>query len=233
MKSAQSLLAIIATLLLHLGLVAAVVVGLSAGRNKPAEALPIAVELLPPPAAAEVSPPAPPPEEKRAPIKPAVKPKPLPKPGPTAAPKLAAAKTPPAPAPSAPDSRAAPESPAPAASAPPASPAPTAPTASTAPSAPPVKTGVSIPASYAASNRKPDYPTLSRRYEEQGTVVLRVLVKADGTAGAVEIKSSSGYRLLDESARNTVQSWRFNPAAEDGKPITEWYQISIPFKLQN
>jgi protein TonB len=30
-----------------------------------------------------------------------------------------------------------------------------------------------------------------------------------------------------------VQSWRFNPATSDGKPIAEWYQVSIPFKLQN
>ena len=98
--------------------------------------------------------------------------------------------------------------------------------------APPAKTGVSIPATYAASNRKPDYPAMSRRYEEQGTVVLRVLVQADGRAGAVEIKSSSGYARLDESAKATVQTWRFHPATSDGKPIAEWYQLSIPFKLQ-
>ncbi|MDB5727234.1 MAG: fhaB [Noviherbaspirillum sp.] len=74
---------------------------------------------------------------------------------------------------------------------------------------------------------------MSRRYEEQGTVVLRVLVKSDGTAGAVEIKSSSGYPLLDESAKATVRTWRFNPATSDGQPIAEWYQVPIPFKLQN
>lgn len=64
-------------------------------------------------------------------------------------------------------------------------------------------------------------------------MVLRVLVKADGTAGAVEILTSSGYPLLDESARTTVQTWRFKPATIDGKPVAEWYQVPIPFKLQN
>ena len=98
---------------------------------------------------------------------------------------------------------------------------------------PPVKTAVSISASYAASNRKPDYPAISRRYEEQGTVILRVFVNTDGSAGAVQIKSSSGFPLLDQAARDAVQSWHFQPATVDGKPIAEWYQIPIPFKLQN
>ncbi|MEC5217028.1 protein TonB [Actimicrobium sp. GrIS 1.19] len=97
---------------------------------------------------------------------------------------------------------------------------------------PPVKTAVSLSASYAAANRKPVYPAMSRRYEEQGTVVLRVLVNPDGSAGAVQIKTSSGYPLLDAAARDAVQSWRFQPATMDGKAVAEWYQIPIPFRLQ-
>lgn len=95
------------------------------------------------------------------------------------------------------------------------------------------KTSVSIPASYAASNHKPDYPKLSQRFGEQGTTVLRVLVQSDGSAGEVQIRKSSGYELLDEAARTALRSWRFNPATSDGKAIAEWYQIPIPFTLQN
>lgn len=62
---------------------------------------------------------------------------------------------------------------------------------------------------------------------------LRVFVKAEGTAGAVEVVSPSGYPLLDESAKSTVQTWRFNPATVDGKPVGEWYRVTIPFKLQD
>lgn len=95
------------------------------------------------------------------------------------------------------------------------------------------KTGASIPASYADSNRKPVYPLLSRRQEEQGTVLLRVMVKANGTAGDIHVRRTSGYPLLDESALNAVQNWRFTPASVNNKPIAEWYQIAIPFKLHN
>jgi protein TonB len=58
-------------------------------------------------------------------------------------------------------------------------------------------------------------------------------VNADGPAGQIEIKSSSGYPLLDESAKTAVQTWRFNPGTSDGKPVADWFLIPIPFKLQN
>lgn len=107
------------------------------------------------------------------------------------------------------------------------------PTTATAAPAAAAKTSVSIPASYAASNRKPDYPKLSQRFEEQGTTVLRVLVQSDGSAGEVQIKKSSGHELLDASARIALRSWRFSPATSDGKAIAEWYEIPIPFTLEN
>jgi protein TonB len=99
-----------------------------------------------------------------------------------------------------------------------------------APAAAP-RTEVSISASYGASNVKPTYPRMSQRLSEQGQVTLRVMVKRDGTAGAVEVKSSSGYPRLDQAAIEAVKTWRFNPATVDGKSIDEWYIVPIPFKL--
>ena len=96
-----------------------------------------------------------------------------------------------------------------------------------------MRTGVSIPARYAATNRKPVQPAVSRRYGEQGTVTLRVLVRADGSAGAVEIRTSSGFPMLDEAARDAVKVWRFIPATRDGEPVTEWYLVPVTFTLRN
>jgi protein TonB len=238
MKTAFSPVALISALLLHAALVVTLLLGLSKGPHKPAKQLPIAVQLLPPPA--ENTPPAPlpmaatpsppsPEEQKRPQPKRIVKPKPSVKPRetPAVSPVAKAPETPvetkPAPPPETSGLSAAPT----VAAAPPTPPAPPA------PPSPPVKTGVSISASYAATNRRPDYPTLSKRYDEQGTVMLQVLVKADGTAGEVKLKSSSGHPLLDKAAMSAVQSWRFNPATSDGKPIAEWYLVPIPFTLQN
>ncbi len=94
-----------------------------------------------------------------------------------------------------------------------------------------VKTGVSISASYAKNNQKPEYPAKSRRFNEQGTVVLMVLVLEDGTAGKVDIKNTSGFPLLDESAKIAVLKWHFIPSKIDGRPINEFYTLSIPFTL--
>lgn len=94
-----------------------------------------------------------------------------------------------------------------------------------------VKTGVSIPAHYAASNRKPRYPSLSIRMEEEGTVLLRALIRADGRASKVQIGKSSGHPLLDESALNAVRDWHFSPASVNNHPVDEWYQLPVTFRL--
>lgn len=106
-------------------------------------------------------------------------------------------------------------------------------TAQSAPpnSAKPVTTAIYIPADYAAGNRPPDYPALSRRYQEEGTVILRVLVRADGRAGQIEVGTSSGYPLLDQAARQAVQSWRFAPATNNGQAVSDWFLLPIRFTL--
>jgi protein TonB len=79
----------------------------------------------------------------------------------------------------------------------------------------------------------PTYPTKSIRLNEQGTVLLEVLITADGKAGAVEIKKSSGFERLDRAAVEAVKQWKFNAATLDGKPIDRWHLVPITFKLEN
>lgn len=230
MKFSASLVAFAATVLLHLGFVAAVVHSLAENQERTVQQAPVSIELVrQAQAASEPTPPAaspaPPPQQDMKPAK--AKPRVASKP--EAAPHVTAT-APAAIPPTAFESKS--QSAASAAISPPTS----TPTHATSPPiaqpAQPTRTGASE-AAYASSNRPPPYPRLSRVNEEEGRVVLRVLVKADGTAGEVEILASSGYRLLDESARTTVQTWRFKPATIDGKPVAEWYQVPIPFKLQN
>jgi protein TonB len=217
---------------LHVAVIVIVSLGLLKHSHDDVEKPPVIIELVRPK-------PEPPPPPKPEPPKPEPpKPKP-PKPEPVRpepprpAPPAPVPTPPPAPSPavSVPETKPAPQPPEPApAPAPRPAPVPQAPPA---PPAPPAKTDVSISASYSASNAKPVYPTMSKRMGEQGTVMLRVLVKSDGSAANVEVKSSSGFPRLDQSAVEAVKSWRFNPATLDGKPVDEWYQVPIPFKLQN
>ena len=82
-------------------------------------------------------------------------------------------------------------------------------------------------------NPKPIYPTLSRRLGEEGKVVLRVRVTAQGSALNVEIKQSSGHPRLDEAARAAVEQWRFVPARQGGEAIESTVLVPLHFALDN
>jgi protein TonB len=225
MISLRSGASISATVLLHVILACLFMLGLMEHTITPPDAPPVLVELMqsqPTPKTIEqpVAKPIPVPPRPQPVAAPAPTPQPQPLPSKVTTPTEVAQAAPVAPVSA------------------PTAPTPPAPTRVEAPPAPapvtaPSRTDVSIPASYSASNQKPIYPNMSKRLGEQGTVVLRVLVKADGSAGEVEVKSSSSYPRLDQAAIDAVKTWRFNPAKIDGKATDEWYQVPIPFKLQS
>ncbi|MEQ1516363.1 MAG: TonB family protein, partial [Usitatibacteraceae bacterium] len=63
-------------------------------------------------------------------------------------------------------------------------------------------------------NPAPAYPALSRRMGEQGRVIVRVFVDANGAANHLEIKTSSGSQRLDAAALDAVRRWKFLPAKQ-------------------
>ena len=73
---------------------------------------------------------------------------------------------------------------------------------------------------------------MSRRMGEQGKVVLRVLIDAQGVPQQVELKQSSGYERLDQQALETVQRWRFVPGKRNGVPEAMWNVVPIQFVLE-
>ena len=82
------------------------------------------------------------------------------------------------------------------------------------------------------NNPPPRYPPLSRRLGEQGKVVLRVRIEVDGTASQAEIHTSSGYARLDQTALQTVLTWRYVPGTRNGVPEAMWFNIPINFVLE-
>lgn len=97
---------------------------------------------------------------------------------------------------------------------------------------------VAVKASTAASfdagylnNPAPRYPVMAFRQKAQGTVIVRAEVLPDGKSGQVVLHQSSGFKSLDDAAVQTVKTWRFRPATEDGKPVKQWVNIPITFSL--
>jgi protein TonB len=66
---------------------------------------------------------------------------------------------------------------------------------------------------------------------EEGTVRLRVHVLPDGRTDQVDIRGSSGFPRLDESARMTVLRWRFIPGRRGSEAVASWVIVPIHFNL--
>ncbi|HEX5802946.1 MAG TPA: energy transducer TonB [Azospira sp.] len=82
-------------------------------------------------------------------------------------------------------------------------------------------------------NPRPAYPPMSRRQNEEGKVVLRVRVSAQGLPLAVEVRQSSGFARLDEAARKAVERWRFVPARQGDEAIESSVLVPLNFTLSN
>ncbi len=81
-------------------------------------------------------------------------------------------------------------------------------------------------------NPKPEYPSLSRKRSQQGTVILEVKVRQDGSVADVSLSKSSGFGLLDKSAMKTVYRWKFIPGSHNGRPVGMKVLVPIQFVLQ-
>lgn len=200
-------------LTLHAGVLLALARGDAPSPLPPPIAM--SIELLAPPAIVRAVAPAPR----------NVVPRPLAQPRPVAPPVPAVAEPAPLPAP---PSRPESAEPAPAA-APAATPAPIA----AAPAAPvSAPTPPRFDAAY-LDNPVPAYPPLARRMGEQGRVLLRVLVSAEGAPQQVELKHGSGSPRLDQAALEAVRRWRFIPARQGVESVAAWVLVPIAFNLES
>jgi protein TonB len=82
------------------------------------------------------------------------------------------------------------------------------------------------------NNDAPTYPLLARRRNYEGTVVLDVLVRRDGTVESIRLARSSGHQSLDRSARKAVREWTFHPGKRGDEAVEMWVTIPIRFQLR-
>ena len=136
----------------------------------------------------------------------------------------------PTPAPNAPTGVLTPQPPAPPIDAPVAeTAAPAAP-----PAAPPAPPSIQLPSSDAdyLQNPRPAYPAISKRLGEQGKVIVRVYIGADGLPQRAELSKSSGYDRLDQLSISTVMRWKFVPGKRNGVPTAMSYNVPFNWVLE-
>jgi protein TonB len=79
--------------------------------------------------------------------------------------------------------------------------------------------------------RKPvaKYPAAARALKQRGVVTLRALIDASGHAHEVNVYRSSGYRLLDDAAREAALDALYKPYTENGLAVPVYVLIPIEF----
>jgi periplasmic protein TonB len=88
--------------------------------------------------------------------------------------------------------------------------------------------GVSVPRPI--YDPDPEFSEEARKAKYQGTVMLQLVVDADGLPRNIQITRSLGMGL-DEKAIETVGTWRFEPARKNGHPVPVLINVEVDFSL--
>ena len=75
------------------------------------------------------------------------------------------------------------------------------------------------------------YPDSAVKAKVQGTVVLKVVIGADGRAQEISVRQALPCGL-DQQSNNAVKDWKFRPAAgPDGNPAAVVQTVETTFHL--
>lgn len=77
----------------------------------------------------------------------------------------------------------------------------------------------------------PRYPLPARRAGIEGPVIIRAIVRRDGTVDSAQILRDLPFGLGD-AAREAVEQWQFLPATVNGRPIDVYYTVTVNYTLR-
>jgi protein TonB len=77
---------------------------------------------------------------------------------------------------------------------------------------------------------EPPYSEQARKAKYQGTVVLWIVVDAQGAVTDAQVVKPLGMGL-DQNAVTTVRTWKFKPAMRNGAPVPVKVMVEVSFRL--
>lgn len=86
---------------------------------------------------------------------------------------------------------------------------------------------------HASENRPPEYPSIARRRGWEGEVWLMVRVANTGRVLQVQVDSSSGYNILDQTALEAVRAWHFRAARFGAFAVEGEVMVPVRFELRD
>lgn len=81
------------------------------------------------------------------------------------------------------------------------------------------------------SNLSPSYPDDARAKGIEGLVILKVVVEADGSIGAIKVMK--GEEPFVAAALQAVKGWRYSPALVEGRATAVYRILKIPFRIKS
>ncbi len=91
---------------------------------------------------------------------------------------------------------------------------------------------LSLPQLIQSSRILPAYPDIARRARVQGSVVLLIVVRPDGSVGAIEVVRSPDPRLgFDLTAIEAIKQWRYEPARLGAVPVAVQLTVMVEFVI--
>jgi TonB family protein len=79
---------------------------------------------------------------------------------------------------------------------------------------------------------KPNYTPEAMRSRLQGTVLLRVIVRENGTVDDIRVTRSLDPGLDAEAVR-AAERWLFRPGEKDGEPVAMYVTLELAFRLHS
>ncbi|BES84031.1 hypothetical protein PEC302107_17850 [Pectobacterium araliae] len=80
---------------------------------------------------------------------------------------------------------------------------------------------------------QPEYPRRARRFQQEGDVLVRLVISPEGRLLKHELAKSSGYEALDEAAMDAIAKTSCTPYRENGQAITVMTLQPVKFKLSH
>jgi len=77
---------------------------------------------------------------------------------------------------------------------------------------------------------EPEFTEAARKAKYQGTVMVSIVVDAEGRVKDPRIVKAVGLGL-DEKALEAVKQWKFKPGMKDGRAVPVYAQIEVTFRL--
>ena len=80
-------------------------------------------------------------------------------------------------------------------------------------------------------NPPPRYPTTAVRANQEGWVEVAFTITPDGSVDDVKVVDAEPRHVFDRAATEAVSRWKYQPATQDGSPVSSQDKRRIVFKL--